>query len=63
MNIKTKRQINREKMEKKYMAVYKDIEAGYDWKKIAKKYHYKNGESARATYYRYVVPFITFFNR
>lgn len=49
--MKTRREIQKEKIFEKYKQVYIDGQKGMSFKEISKKHGYKNSRSARVTYY------------
>lgn len=53
--MKTRREIQKEKMLAKYKAIYKDAQSGMSFSDIAKKYGYKNAGSARTQYFQTVL--------
>jgi len=55
MEIKSLRELQKEKMLRKYKKIVIDIQNGMSWYFLAQKYGYKNAASIRAAYYQYIV--------
>ncbi len=56
--VRTKRQVNREQIERKWMKMYQDMQNGrsYDW--IAAEYKYASAASVRSIFHLRVLPMI-----
>lgn len=56
--MKTRAVIQKEIREKRYRAIFDDVQKGIDFEQIAKDYGYVSKESARVSYYQTVLPHI-----
>ena len=59
--IKSRREIQMKKRQEKYRAMMADVQDGMSFRDIARKYKYKSEQSARTTYYLYVLPRAEYF--